>query len=358
VLRVGLTGGIASGKTHVARRLAQAGFQCLDLDQVAHAVMARGGSAYADVVEAFGPRVLATDGSIDRKALGGIVFPDPAARELLNRLVHPRIREEEDRIEAGLREEPGAVLVVEAALLVESGIHLRFDRLVVAFCPPEEQTRRLQARDGLDAVSAAARLRAQMPPSEKRRFAHASIDTTGSLAETDARADEVAQALRALATVATRPRALSPGMLSQLTPTPPEPWQAGEEGVGGLDLVRLQERLYPGSGAPWYAPPESPRVSPDAAARFGALQALRRRGDDRDYAAAVAYSLARLTQRDAEAIAHATLIGLALHEAACGHPGGPSPAALDFCRRWADQEPSLGGVEAARTAAAKLRSTG
>ena len=176
MLKVGLTGGIASGKSHVLRRLAQAGFQTLDLDAVARDVMAPGGTAYADIVRAFGERILAADGAIDRKALGAHVFADAAARRRLEALVHPRIREAEARyLSAGA---PDSVAVVDAALLVESGQHLRFARLVVVFCEPREQLRRLMARDGLTEADARARLDAQMPPGEKRRFGHFVVDNS------------------------------------------------------------------------------------------------------------------------------------------------------------------------------------
>ncbi len=357
MLRVGLTGGIASGKSHVARRLAKAGFYSLDLDQVAHAVMAPGGAAHADVAEAFGAVVVAADGSIDRKALGRIVFADPAARVRLNRLVHPRVRDEEARIAAGLPDRQGAVLVVEAALLVESGIHLRFDRLVVTYCPPEEQARRLRARDGLDAGAAEARLRAQMPPSEKRRFAHETIDTSGTLEQTDARTDEIAMALRAVAAAPGVATAVAPRMMARLLPPPAHTWRYREQGDPGLDLGRLQQMLNPGARAPWYEPGEPLRVPSETMAAVGAVEALRRRGDDRDYAAGVAYALARLTEADPEAIASVTLVGLALHEAACGEAAGPSPAALELSRRWAGIEPSPRGRAAARAAAVQLRAT-
>jgi dephospho-CoA kinase len=358
VLRVGLTGGIATGKSHVAHCLAQAGFHTLDLDRVAHAVVAPGAPAHAEVVRAFGAGVVAADGSIDRKALGRIVFADPLARERLNRIVHPRVRDEESRIASGLARTPDAVLVVEAALLVESGIHLRFDRLFVAHCAPEEQARRLEARDGLDVAAVRARLRAQMAPSDKRRFAHAVVDTSGSLAQTEARADELARELRALAQRGVREIALRPALSGGLLSAEVEGWSSAEQAERGLDLGGLRERLYPGLASAWYAPPAPASVAPEAIAGFSAHEALRRRGDDQDYAAAVAYSLARLTQPAAEAVALVTLVGLALHEAACGRSEAPSPVALDLCRRWTDGEAGASQLEASRVAVARLRAAG
>jgi dephospho-CoA kinase len=128
MLRVGLTGGIACGKSHVSRRLASHGLHVLDLDAVAHAITAPGGTAYDDVVRVFGRGIVGADGAIDRKALGARVFADPEALGRLNALVHPRVRDEESR-RAGELAGTEAVLVTDAALLVESGMHTRFDRL-------------------------------------------------------------------------------------------------------------------------------------------------------------------------------------------------------------------------------------
>src|SRR2546427_3185758 len=121
ILRVGLTGGIACGKSYVLRRLAAAGLATLDLDEVAHEVMAPGGAAHADVVREFGSGILAADGKVDRKRLGDVVFADPSARARLNALVHPRVREEEARRAAAADRGPGTVVVTDAALLVGAG---------------------------------------------------------------------------------------------------------------------------------------------------------------------------------------------------------------------------------------------
>ena len=123
MLRVGLTGGIACGKSRVLVRLGAKGLATLDLDALGHHVMAPGGSAHDDVVAAFGSRILAPDGSIDRKSLGAVVFSDPAARRRLDALVHPRVRAEEAERAARLEAAGEAVLVSDAALLVEAGHH-------------------------------------------------------------------------------------------------------------------------------------------------------------------------------------------------------------------------------------------
>src|SRR5436309_9756538 len=167
--------------------------------------MAPGGAAHDDVVRAFGPAILGPDGAIDRKRLGDLVFVDAGARARLDSLVHPRVREEEARWAAAADRGPGTVLVTDAALLVEAGVHLRFHRMVVVHCPPELQKRRLRERDGLDAAAAEARLAAQMPIGEKRRFAHFEVDTSASFADTDRQADAPAGTLRDLARTAPAP---------------------------------------------------------------------------------------------------------------------------------------------------------
>ena len=147
LLRVGLTGGIASGKTRVLQRLAARGCATLDLDQAARDVVAPGSAALAEIEAAFGPSVL-RNGALDRAALGALVFEDAAARVRLNAIVHPRVLRAGGG--AGLaRSRRAPCVVTDAALLVETGAHLRFDRLVVVHCEPELQLARLLARDGL-----------------------------------------------------------------------------------------------------------------------------------------------------------------------------------------------------------------
>src|SRR5687767_5013435 len=176
--------------------------------------MAPGQDAHAEVVAAFGPEILAADGSIDRRILGPRVFADPAARARLDAIVHPRVR----AAEARLMSEGGTarVAVTDAALLVESGMHLRFDRLVVVHCDPGTQVARLMARDGLDEEAARSRLRAQMPAADKRRFAHLEIDSSGALEQTDARADAVAAELSRVAAVDPPPAASLEGALAAI----------------------------------------------------------------------------------------------------------------------------------------------
>ncbi len=196
MLRVGLTGGIASGKTTVAAMFRARGARILEADRIAHRVMGPGQPAYDEIVRAFGKEILSADGTIDRKRLGAIVFADAARREQLNRIVHPRVIEEQERELARIAaEEPGAVAMVEAALLVEAGYHKRLDKLVVTWCRPEQQLERLLAK-GLSREDAARRIAAQLPPEEKRRLADFVIDCSGSLAETEKQVERVWQALQ------------------------------------------------------------------------------------------------------------------------------------------------------------------
>lgn len=184
MLRVGLTGGIGTGKTTVGRMFVDLGCRLIDADRIAHELLEPDQPVHDLVVEAFGAGV-ATAGRIDRKKLGAVVFNDPSRREQLNRLLHPVIIRKQDeflaRVEA---EDSHAVGIVDAALMIEIGTYKRYDRIIVVTCPPAEQKRRLMARSGLTAEEAESRIRAQMPAEDKIKFAHYVIDTSGSLEET------------------------------------------------------------------------------------------------------------------------------------------------------------------------------
>jgi dephospho-CoA kinase len=371
MLRVGLTGGIASGKSHVRRRLEASGFPTLDLDEVAHRLTAPGGAAYADVVAAFGPRILtraeAADGTIDRRVLGALVFADPQARARLNALIHPRVREEEERAAAALAATPGAVLVTDAALLVEVGVHLRFDRMVVVHCPPEEQERRLRLRDGLDEAAARARLEAQMGADEKRRFAHYPIDTQGPLELTDRQVDALVVELRGLAPRPWRPLPLPPERALGSLVAGPARAAGGIEITAllsvlvrssGLEMERLREPLAPGSSGPWYRAGRRDVATAPAAAAMAplVLWSLARRGPDPPWLAVAAASVARLTHSAPEALAGAVLFALALEDVARG--GGRHglaarlPEWADAAARWGGGAPEPAVLEAVRSAAA------
>jgi dephospho-CoA kinase len=365
VLRVGLTGGIACGKSHVLRRLGARGLGTMDLDAVAHAVMAPGGTAYADVVAAFGHGILGPDEAIDRGRLGALVFGDPAARSRLDSMVHPRVREEEARRAAAREAEGAAVLVSDAALLVEAGAHLRYDRLVVVHCPPAEQLRRLVERDGLAEAAARARIDSQMPVGEKVRFAHVAIDTLGTIEATESRADRLADELLELAA---RPRAKrSPGLDRTLGALAHGrgPGPCGLEaatlaaealGAGGLELGALARRLAPPASGGWYRAAVAGRGAPwpEALAAVLAVWSLAR-GLDAEWLASAAASLGRLTHGDDASVAGACLAALVARDVAAGAPleaVGVRLAARDRrARRWGGAPPPERGAAAARAAA-------
>lgn len=206
MLKVGLTGGISSGKSTVAGMLEEMGCRVLRLDPLAHELMAPGLPAHREIVESFGKEVLAADGAIDRKKLARLVFADRARLERLNAIVHPRVIERTEALLADLaRRSPDAMVVVEAALLVESGYYRRLDKLIVTWCPPEQQRERLLARSGWSRAEAEQRVAAQMPQEEKRRYADYVIDCSGSLDQTREQVRQVLAELRHPARSAPRP---------------------------------------------------------------------------------------------------------------------------------------------------------
>ena len=190
MLKVALTGGIATGKSYVLGQFRQRGVPCLDADELAHGVMAPGTEATAAIAERFGA-VLAADGSVDRKKLGPIVFADAAARRDLEAIVHPAVYRV---ITAGLRafEKIGGspVAVVDIPLLYETGRATEFDCVVATVCSPSIQLARLLAR-GLSPEAASQRLAAQLPGEDKARRADFVIRTEGSFLETAAQVDRV-----------------------------------------------------------------------------------------------------------------------------------------------------------------------
>ncbi|HEY0386549.1 MAG TPA: dephospho-CoA kinase [Pyrinomonadaceae bacterium] len=196
MLRVGLTGSIAVGKSFVAAVLAELGCRVLDADQTAREVVDRGTRGLSAVVAAFGEQVLRPDQTLDRARLGAIVFADEAQRQLLNSILHPFIIERQDEL---LRQwelaDPAGIGVIDAALMIESGGYRRFDRIIVAHCRPEIQLERLMARNGLAREDAAARIAAQMPQAEKMRYADYLIDTSDGF---EAAREETARVYRAL----------------------------------------------------------------------------------------------------------------------------------------------------------------
>ncbi len=197
MLVVGLTGGICSGKSTVARMFERRGAVVIDADRIAHQLQEPGQLVYEKIVQAFGLDILKEDGSIDRVKLGAQVFQDPEKRRLLEGIMHPAIVQAcEARIQ-GAKAEGALVCLVDAALIIEAGRHERFQRLIVVAAPEALQLKRLMERDGLSHEEALARLRAQMPLQEKKRYAHYIIENAGPLEETERQVEEVWERLLA-----------------------------------------------------------------------------------------------------------------------------------------------------------------
>jgi len=196
MLRLGLTGGIASGKSAVAAMLRELGFSVLDADSLAHRLIEPGQPAYDEVLREFGPAITDGQGRVDRSRLGAVVFADRAKLDRLNAIVHPRVAEAVFRqFDEWQRNGTRDAAFVEAALLIESGIHKHLGGLVVAWCRPEQQLERLAAR-GLSEEEARRRIAMQMPVEEKLRLATEKIDCSGSLEQTRGQVEALAAKLR------------------------------------------------------------------------------------------------------------------------------------------------------------------
>lgn len=197
-LLVGLTGGIASGKSTVSRQLAELGCRVIDADVLAREVVAPGEPAWHAVLEAFGREVLRPDGTLDRPRLGALVFADAEKRRRLEAITHPAIQARRDAILADLAARGFDGLVVQdAALLIEVGAARRVDRLIVVYADRTVQLERLMRRDGLDPAEAERRVASQMPLAEKVKLAHYVIDSSDSREETAAQVRAVHAALLA-----------------------------------------------------------------------------------------------------------------------------------------------------------------
>lgn len=199
MLRVGLTGSIAVGKSFVASVFAELGCHVLDADQTAREVVLPGAPGLKAIVEIFGEEVLNPDGTLNRKQLAAVVFADEEKRQRLNNTLHPFIIARQDET---LREwevkDPKGIGIVDAALMIESGGYRRFDKLIVVHCRPEVQLERLMLRDGLSRNEAERRINSQMPQEEKRKFADYLIDTSDGFELSRAQTLKVYNQLRAL----------------------------------------------------------------------------------------------------------------------------------------------------------------
>lgn len=197
-LLVGLTGGIASGKSTVSAMFRALGCVVIDADVLAREVVEPGEPALAEIVQAFGPAVLDARGRLDRKALGAIVFAYPERRRQLEAITHPRIRERfARRLEELAADGFRGIVLFDAPVLIESGGHKLMDRLVVVFVDEATQLARLMARDGISREEAERMIRSQMPLAEKAKLADHVIDNSADRATTEARVREVHAALTA-----------------------------------------------------------------------------------------------------------------------------------------------------------------
>ena len=195
--RVALTGGIATGKSHVLAQLAKLGAPTIDADKLARDVVAPGTPGLKAVVDRFGEDVLDQMGGLDRRKLGSIVFSDPLARRDLEEIIHPAVRGAIDEWYASLGEVPAGFAVADIPLLYETARQREFDAVIVTACDTNTQLTRIMARDGISEAEARARIAAQLPMSEKIRRADYVINTDGSFDETSVQVRDVFKRLSA-----------------------------------------------------------------------------------------------------------------------------------------------------------------
>lgn len=203
MIRVGLTGGIACGKSAVAKMFSDLGAYVVQSDQIAHELYRQGEPVYAEVVKRFGNSIVKPNGEIDRAKLGAIAFGENRVEEL-NQIVHPAVIQHQSRwIFDVASKEPDAIAMIEAALIFEAGTNTRFEKMIVVTCTPEQKVTRFAQRTGMDEASARAeverRSKAQWPDEEKVRRADYLIDNSGPLKETEAQVKTIFTELRALA---------------------------------------------------------------------------------------------------------------------------------------------------------------
>ncbi len=196
--RIALTGGIATGKSHVLAQLAKLGAPTIDADKLARDVVAPGTPGLTAVVDRFGQDVLDQAGALDRRKLGSIVFSDPVARRDLEDIIHPAVRRAIDEWFASLAHVQPGFAVADIPLLYETARHREFDAVIVTACDPNTQLIRIMARDGISEADARARIAAQLPIGEKARRADYVINTDGSFEETSRQVRDVFERLSAL----------------------------------------------------------------------------------------------------------------------------------------------------------------
>ncbi len=181
---IGLTGGIATGKSTVSRMLVEAGLPVIDADLIAREIVQPGEMAYREIVQAFGSEVLRKDGSIDRKLLGRLIFAQPSRRKQLDQITHPKILQAIQDELAVLRAKGTPIVVLDIPLLLETGMDAMVDEIWVVACSRDLQVQRLRARDNLSLEDAEGRLGSQMPLQEKIKSAHRVIDNSGDIGNT------------------------------------------------------------------------------------------------------------------------------------------------------------------------------
>lgn len=192
MLVAALTGGIATGKSVVARILGQKGCYIQNADLIAHELMSPGREVWKELVGHFGQAILKEDQKIDRQKLGGIIYRDKAERDFLNSVTHPRILEKVLQTIRELEQKGGYdIYITEAALVIEAGFHQFYDRLILTHCRLEVQVERLCRRDGISPEQALQKIKSQGPVEEKIPLAHYLIDTSGSLEETIEQTEQV-----------------------------------------------------------------------------------------------------------------------------------------------------------------------
>jgi dephospho-CoA kinase len=200
-LTVGLTGGLACGKSFVGKTLEELGAHLIQADELGHRTLAPDGEAYRPVIREFGSEVLDPDGRINRRRLASIVFDNPAQLARLNAIVHPAVhRLQESMSREFLAADPQGVIVVEAAILIETGSYKNYDRIILVTCREEQQIERAISRGGITLEDVQARLSRQLPLEEKRKFADYIIDASGTKEETIRQTREVYHALAASVT--------------------------------------------------------------------------------------------------------------------------------------------------------------
>lgn len=191
---IGLTGGIATGKSTVSGILKNAGAVIIDADRIARDVVKKGLPAYQEIIDTFGDNVLSPDGQIDRSVLGDIIFNDPQKKQLLNRIVHPHVREDTNlQLKHIEKNHPDAIVILDIPLLMEAQMHKDLSEVILVYAPEHIQIKRLMQRDGISEAAALARVRSQMPIEEKKELATIVIDDSGTRKDTRRQTLEIFQ---------------------------------------------------------------------------------------------------------------------------------------------------------------------